>query len=40
MNKYPKLSDLKAAGVPIGREARLPADARSEFVDIFQKGFK
>jgi hypothetical protein len=56
MNKYPKLSDLKAAGIPTGREAHLRAvaakkaaseasrlgrqDARSEFVDIFKKGFK
>ena len=27
MNKYPKLSDLKAAGVPTGREAHLRATA-------------
>ena len=73
MNKYPKLSELKAAGIPTGREAHLiaegkrkahaeakrlvrqdarlarafldvvaalPADARSEFVGIFKKGFK
>jgi hypothetical protein len=30
MNKYPKLSDLKTAGVPTGREAHLRAEVEKK----------